>query len=129
MKYQIKANSRSRIAHNLAMLCQQGNPGESLILQGFSQELFTRLVAEVSTLFLNNQPDPKSEEAISGLTTFLMGISAANASAARQQLENCKLVFEDGTEKEVKAHWGLGPTSPAMPTGDAFLRQLGLKRE
>ncbi len=98
--YTLAPNGASKIAASLCKICSPGQPGESLIRDGFNQSTFTAFLANIS---MRHFAKGRNEAQLAQLFTQ---VSAANASAARQALGGATLVADGGKAQSVEAHWG-----------------------
>ena len=114
--YRLEATGNSTIAASLAKLCQQGEIGEPLIIRGFSQSNFTQFIAALCAAQL-----AKGKTAAQ-LAAVLEMVSACNASAARQAMENGISVF--GTEHNKKDKEG----KETEVTLETLWERLGTKK-
>ena len=97
--YAIKPTGRSEIAATLARFCAPGKFGAPLVERGFSQALFAACLAKWAKAVSASLTDAE-------LASALEGLSACNASAARQALEACELDLGETTDAEWAAHGG-----------------------
>ncbi len=107
--YVLKSTGNSKIAAALAKLCAQGAIGEPLVRSGVSQGSFTLFLARLAALHLAAGKTPEQ------LADVLTLVSGGNASAARQALNDCEIVVDDGKAQSVGAFWGKAGTTTAAP--------------
>lgn len=93
--YTLIASGRSAIQAMLLRFCAHGSPGQPLIEKGFSQSLFALCLAHWLT-----KGGAKLDA--NQLANALEQLSACNASAARQALEDATIDFGDILGKDGK---------------------------
>jgi len=86
--YQLKSGG-GKISAALAKLCAQGELGESLFRSGISQDAFCLFLAKLASQKL---AAGKTENQLAEI--FLL-VSGGNASAARQALARCAILWEE----------------------------------
>lgn len=92
--YTIRSTGRSEIAAALCKYCAFGKPGQSLIENGCNQSAFALFIARVAIAYVSKKATEQQ------LADCFEMLSACNASAARQALQECVLKLE-GEEKEI----------------------------
>lgn len=97
--YTLKSPGRSEISATLARFAAIGKFGAPLIEKGFSQALFAMCLA-------NWLKAVAGQLSASELASALEGLSACNASAARQALESCELDLGEVSDDEWAAAGG-----------------------
>lgn len=90
--YTLSPSGSSKIAASLCKLCADGAIGSSLIREGCSQTAFSLFIARLA----HQQLVEKGKTAEDLAVMFDM-TSAANASAAKQALQDCMLTTDEET--------------------------------
>lgn len=98
--YELTAGSKGgKIAAALVKLCAQGSPGEPLLRSGISQDAFCLFLARIAAVRFEVG---KTTEQIAEV--FVL-VSGGNASAARQALNDCTVVFAGEKPQSVGNYW------------------------
>lgn len=118
MKYEIKSNGSSKIGAALAQLCAVGKSGEFLVVNGVTQSAVSLFGARLACKLAAQGKDEKAIAEVFDVA------SIANASALKQALADCELVFV--TDEEHQAHGGrfLAPAKDAKEGEPAKRVQL-----
>lgn len=98
MQYNLKYTGSSKISTVLAALCAKGAPGESLVTHGVTQGGVSLFGARLAVKLVTAGNGEQKVAEVFDLA------SICNASALRQSLADCELVF--ATDEEHKAHGG-----------------------
>lgn len=125
--YKLESTGGGKVSAALAKLCSQGELGEALLRSGVSQDAFCLFLARLAAQKLAAGKTPEQ------LADIFLLVSGGNASAARQALGRCELVFEaltkdgesilddkgeptwESKKQSVEAYWNKSSGGKAAP--------------
>ncbi len=108
--YEIKSEGSGKISAALAKMCAMGAIGEPLVRSGVTQDAFCLFLARLAKRHIEAG---KTDDEVAAV---LLLVSGGNASAARQALGACSLIWEgDSKPQSVMAYWQRSGGSKAAP--------------